>query len=925
MASWLRSVYMALLSKMWTEFTRAYVRVACSCFLNYSQSSESASRTGPKTGLELISLTNSTPTKPIPICDGFTTPVLISNLNSERSGMSEDIAVVVDRPASIERSNQGSGIREDIAVFVDHPASIHRGHTNHDIRQSCSQSSRPPSSHNSTNQSVRKTLNGEIVRCYFKWLKKILWWNYKKKKKPPFKCYLLLDSSFILPLFPFFHPNLFRNYALDCLSLLISSLKTFIQDLTDSFLCMPLIPFSFWWTDSPTELLLCRSFKFPSFKLLLTLNLLLLMTQTGTPDSSNTGPSPLNLITGLTEAASSATDYLFSPTANTMSDNNYQTDPAVNTGLTVTGLTDPAVIKALADELEKRKKAASTTQKPRCGGVYFIGAWTGGGDPTDKKKPYSNLCIRKFNSPDIFKTVNTMTAIETGCKAGMSNHKSGALFADKDEPNTDQFVPYLRIFRDIVRLTGMEGVFIIITRTGIVINMFDSPGLITQEILDQWIEDLLTKGVIDLNDTTTRLKVCPHDATNLSWSGSALMSSCTEGLKVTIQNNLTEDKRVGPRILFFLLSHLYRPSTSKVEKLQNQLKAMDITKYPAENVSLFTKDATTIIKEIKLNFLRNDQCPNLTRDALAGLVQCSVPVLQMEVVKARVKANTLTFGQGSVPSRDPVELLNDFTEQYKALEENGDWPPAKVVSKAGANLAEMQQTITNLQANQAKLEAKLVQDRDATSTTGNGNGNGKGNGKGNKKRKENGLSQEEFDEVKTKVDKIKPTMPERQHIPDDHDYKIMVNNKVGTKYCRHCGRFTWGTNAHSTLEHKGRGSRCEYVPPDKDNVKEEKLKPALKDKSLMNPDAAAALAAAEAKAQAQAALAQHLDPFPGVHFQDERVADYGLHYGGAVLSNDSEAQALSQISQALSEYDNDDGLLSCLNDHASRSNPYLNY
>ena len=44
----------------------------------------------------------------------------------------------------------------------------------------------------------------------------------------------------------------------------------------------------------------------------------------------------------------------------------------------------------------------------------------------------------------------------------------------------------------------------------------------------------------------------------------------------------------------------------------------------------------------------------------------------MKVVEARVEANTLTFGLGSTQAPNPVELLNKFTEQYKALEENGD-------------------------------------------------------------------------------------------------------------------------------------------------------------------------------------------------------------------------------------------------------------
>ena len=64
--------------------------------------------------------------------------------------------------------------------------------------------------------------------------------------------------------------------------------------------------------------------------------------------------------------------------------------------------------------------------------------------------------------------------------------------------------------------------------------MLEFPGLVNPSILEQWIEDLETNGVLTLanaHDPTERHPVCPHDADVLSLAADGLMSSCTEGLK----------------------------------------------------------------------------------------------------------------------------------------------------------------------------------------------------------------------------------------------------------------------------------------------------------------------------------------------------------------------------------------------------------
>jgi len=47
------------------------------------------------------------------------------------------------------------------------------------------------------------------------------------------------------------------------------------------------------------------------------------------------------------------------------------------------------------------------------------------------------------------------------------------------------------------------------------------------------------------------------------------------------------------------------------------------------------------------------------------------------------------------------------------------------------------------------------------------------------------------------------TLPDRKLIPDSAEYFIMYKNVIVAKYCRHCGRFVRGSNAHYTPGHKG--------------------------------------------------------------------------------------------------------------------------
>ena len=133
-----------------------------------------------------------------------------------------------------------------------------------------------------------------------------------------------------------------------------------------------------------------------------------------------------------------------------------------------------------------------------------------------------------------------LAGVEDKCQAGLSSHASGLLFASDGEPKADEFVNCLRAAEETMIKHGLEPVFHVITKDGTKINMFHSPGLVTPDVLSEWITDLRTDGVWDHTNPSnaTRLAVCPTDDTNLDWSKDALLNSCTEGLKQQIKDSL---------------------------------------------------------------------------------------------------------------------------------------------------------------------------------------------------------------------------------------------------------------------------------------------------------------------------------------------------------------------------------------------------
>ena len=128
----------------------------------------------------------------------------------------------------------------------------------------------------------------------------------------------------------------------------------------------------------------------------------------------------------------------------------------------------------------------------------------------------------------------------------------------------------------------------------------------TLPLLEAHTKDLTKDGMWDHSDPKQpkRHPVCSEDVRALDTADHAVRNSCSLGLKQRITNTLTNDEQhCGPYVLFEVFLKTYNPSHARVNKLIKQLEAADLRSYPGENVTLFVKWATEIIKEIKLTAL----------------------------------------------------------------------------------------------------------------------------------------------------------------------------------------------------------------------------------------------------------------------------------------------------------------------------------
>ena len=189
------------------------------------------------------------------------------------------------------------------------------------------------------------------------------------------------------------------------------------------------------------------------------------MTTSGTPESTGTGTprSVGDSITGLISDLYNSASELASPTASAgasvgkfeqeeISSDTEQEDSNMANGVTLQQL------QLILDAITKsNKKILNTVTNPRYGGTTPVGAFSGGGDPTDSSQPRSRDCYREFTDPDPRTALKLLGDIETACKKGLKDDPNGILFSSPDEKDGNLFVTVFRSVEDLFKQKGTYG------------------------------------------------------------------------------------------------------------------------------------------------------------------------------------------------------------------------------------------------------------------------------------------------------------------------------------------------------------------------------------------------------------------------------------------------------------------------------------
>ena len=140
----------------------------------------------------------------------------------------------------------------------------------------------------------------------------------------------------------------------------------------------------------------------------------------------------------------------------------------------------------------------------------------------------------------------------------------------------------------------------------------------------------------------------------------AILNSCTDLLKLAVEWAIpNEEQRVGPLVFYNIICRVQPPCHSQTRQLCDKLGAMDITKYPGDNVTQFQADAMKILDEIYMTVLDEATVPELPSLTLLGLQHARDEQLRLEAGRL--------LDQADQPNRaplDPVMLLETLNQLY---------------------------------------------------------------------------------------------------------------------------------------------------------------------------------------------------------------------------------------------------------------------
>ena len=502
--------------------------------------------------------------------------------------------------------------------------------------------------------------------------------------------------------------------------------------------------------------------------------------------------------------------------------------PATTTPLSppLITMTDAQLQALLASIPSSAKKKRRKLSVPRVGGSDEDGVWSGYGLNEEGMEPTSSTCYRGYYDTDL-KASRAAKSNDKEAQLGL-RATSENLFCRSNE-GSSKGASVLKDLHMLVQEHGFEGVFNIITRTGRKVNMFLTPGLCTKDMVQTWVYDMTHRGVSD--EKGGRLPLCPWDELICKLSWKTVINSCSDSLRQDLLDTFKPIDRIGPWVLYVILTKVYRSDLTKLETLKEALKAIDILGFEGQNVTLYKLAVAELVREIMMNYTTPDPIPDLAIVAIAGLAKSGVPSFQLKVVSKMLELNSDPTEARS--AQTALDLLDEFEAEYISLVQMKQYPPALKPTAETQQYKAMQAKVKYLEQEMAKLS----QDRSASSTTGNKNITKVGpNVKcftcgGNHLARDHdlvmgkdpsshvpdgtsprhGLSEEVAKKCNEAIAAKVKTMPAFVNIPDDAQYCIEVGGVTCAKFCRHCLRFVKGTNQHYTTEHKG-PRKVKYQP-----------------------------------------------------------------------------------------------------------------
>lgn len=462
---------------------------------------------------------------------------------------------------------------------------------------------------------------------------------------------------------------------------------------------------------------------------------------------------------------------------------------------TLKSTTKPSVAASTEVKLGNFTGSSSSKYKfhntliPRVGNVDLNGVWTGLGKGGRGKFCKDYFCYRDLDLQN--KTLSELSKITQACKKGLQD-KPEFHFSLATEKVETKLNDTLREMETFIVDHGLEGCFNIITEDS-TLNAFRNFGRISDEMAQTWIDDVLKNGVRVTAGSSDRYELCPYDADNMEISGETILNSCSTALKRTIKRELPVEERNGVAVFFAAIRNGRTYKNANVRSMCNELEAMDLRKYPGENVLAFCQEAMDKVDEIRLAAQSQSELDNLTQITIQGLSVGSDEGLRSEV-RALIKASSRPDCKLS-----PEQATKELSEYYidanlrKAYGPTNTKPPQ-------AFQAYVQQQIS-------QASDRLTQDRSSGGRGGRGNGGGRGpggrsGGRGPGNKHISVSSGDTGDAVTNKKvnDLVRASITADGLPSDSDDHHIKDNDTIVAKYCGKCHRWTKGNKLHYTSE-----------------------------------------------------------------------------------------------------------------------------